>query len=459
MSILRGRFAGGAGEDLAEFASSMDEDSLMVMEDLRGSIAHATMLGETRIIDSGDADALVAELLKLQQEFTAGDWTPDTREEDIHMAVEAELTRRLGDVGKRLHTARSRNDQVATAVRLWMRQHLDQLGTGIDSLVGTLVDATERVGRTLMAGYTHLQRGQPVWLGHYLLAHAWALTRDAERVRAARQRVNASPLGACAMAGTSHPIDRERTASLLEFDGLMINAMDAVAARDHMQETAAACAICMTHLSRMAEEITVWSSAEFGLLRLDDAYTTGSSIMPQKRNPDGAELVRGKSGRVFGDLQALLVMTKGLPLAYNRDLQEDRGALFDAVLTTTDCVHLMERMWATASINSEAFTDALRGDFSLATELADGLVENGVAFREAHERVGAIVRACDDAGGSFACLSADEVRERDPMLADLWHLALDSEGAAERRVSAGGTAWTEIEAQCAQLRNLLTDRS
>lgn len=452
MSILRGRFRGKAGEDLAAFASSAEEDSLMVVEDLRGSRAHATMLGESGIIPDQDASALVAAIETLEQEYRSGAWEPDPVEEDVHMAVEAELTRRLGGVGKKLHTARSRNDQVATDVRLWLLAHLDELAECVRELVLTLVDCTQRSGKALMAGYTHLQRGQPVWLGHYLLAHAWSLQRDVARIQAARERCNASPLGAGAMAGTSHPIDRVRTAALLGFERVLPNAMDAVAARDHMQETAAACAICMSHLSRMAEELIVWASAEFAFVKLAEEYTTGSSIMPQKRNPDGAELIRGKTGRVYGNLQALLVMTKGLPLAYNRDLQEDRTALFDAVLTTTDCVRLMARMWATAEVDRDRFAQELRGDFSLATELADGLAQRGVPFREAHERVGAIVRRCDEAGGNFAALTPEQVAETDPDLGELWSLALDAEGAAERRVSQGGTAWSQIEDQCEALK-------
>jgi argininosuccinate lyase len=298
-----------------------------------------------------------------------------------------------------------------------------------------------------MPGYTHLQRGQPILLGHQLLAHAWSLLRDRGRFNDALTRLDRSPLGACAMAGTPHPIDRECTAEKLGFDGIVENAMDAVAARDHLQEVAAACAICMTHLSRMAEELVLWSSSEFAFVRMDEKYATGSSIMPQKRNPDAAELIRGKCSAVHGNLQTLLGIVKGLPMAYNRDMQEDRAPLFDAVDTTLASLGVMAGMWGGLTVDRERVEEALRGDASLATELADYLVDCGVAFRDAHEAIGRLTLWCEEQGVGLDAVPADKRAEFHPELAgDLTQL-LDPRAAAERRSSAGGTAWSEIERQ------------
>jgi argininosuccinate lyase len=306
-----------------------------------------------------------------------------------------------------------------------------------------------------MPGFTHLQHGQPIWLGHHLLAYAWMLVRDRERLAGAATRVDRCPLGAGAMAGTPHPIDRRRTAALLGFGGVVENAMDAVAARDHLQEVAAVCAICMTHLSRMAGELVLWSSPGFGLVRLDDAHTTGSSIMPQKRNPDAAELVRGKAGRVYGDLTALLTLVKGLPLAYNRDLQEDKEPLFDAVLTTRVCVSVMASIWQGLSVQRDRYTSALAHDFLLATELADYLVAKGVPFREAHHAAGRLVRWCEERGSDFSALTPEILATHHPAFEPDALDWLDPAAAAERRTSLGGTAWSEVERQVALLREML----
>ena len=400
MSRLRGRFGGGTGALMERFGSSIEIDRAMLDEDIDGSIAHATMLGEVGMLTDEESRRLVDGLEAVRGDIAAGRFAPTDADEDIHMAVERALTERLGDLGKKLHTARSRNDQVATDVRLWLLRRVPALEDAIGALIEALVDRAEADGRALMAGYTHLQRGQPILLGHHLLAYAWALVRDRGRLADARRRFDRCPLGAGAMAGTPHPIDRRRTAELLGFRAPSENAMDAVAARDHAQEMAAACAIVMVHLSRMAEELIVWSSAEFGFVRLGEAYATGSSIMPQKRNPDAAELVRGKSGRVVGDLMALLTMVKGLPMAYNRDLQEDREALFDAVATTQDSLEIMADVFRTLEIRRDRFEAELIGDPSLATELADHLASTGVPFREAHEAIGRLVRWADENGRS-----------------------------------------------------------
>lgn len=454
MSLLRGRFGGATHGDMERFGSSIEIDLRMLDEDIDGSLAHVTMLAERGLLTADEGASLRDGLERVRRELHEGHWYPDDRHEDIHMAVEARLGEHVGAVAGKIHTARSRNDQVATDVRLWLMRRLDRIDASMVALIGALLDRVEAEGRTLVPGYTHLQRGQPILLGHHLLAHTWPLTRDRGRFADARRRLDRCPLGACAMAGTAHPIDRERTAALLGFAAPVENAMDAVAARDHAQEVAAACAICMTHLSRMAEELVLWSTTEVGLVRLGEGYATGSSIMPQKRNPDAAELVRGKAGRVYGDLQALLTMAKGLPMAYNRDLQEDREALFDAVETTQACLEIMTGVWSTLEIVPDRFDTDLEGDFALATELADLLAARGVPFREAHEIVGQIVQWCEQEDGDLRLLLAPGVAARfHPKLAEADLVTcLDPRAAAERRTSAGGTAGVEVDRQVAALR-------
>ncbi|MCK6520947.1 argininosuccinate lyase [Myxococcota bacterium] len=458
MALWDGRFEGGPAEAMLRFSESLGVDLQMFNEDIDGSIAHATMLAEVGLLTAAEAETLRAGLEQVREELRSGAYKPEIALEDVHMAVEARLTAIVGDVGGKLHTARSRNDQVATDVRLWLKNRLGELDQALVELLKALLDRVEQDGRTLMPGYTHLQRGQPIWLGHHLLAYAWMIRRDRQRLHDALDRVDWSPLGACAMAGTPHPIDREMTAELLGFSGPIPNAMDAVAARDHQQEVASFCAILMTHLSRMAEELVLWSGREFNLVRIGEGWTTGSSIMPQKRNPDAAELVRGKAGRVYGDLTALLTMVKGLPLAYNRDLQEDREALFDAVNTTLACVQVCAGMWSSLTVNRERFTAELRGDFLLATELADHLVGQGVPFREAHRVAGQLVKACEARGENLSALTLADLRAVDPRFGDDALSWLEPEGAVERRTSQGGTAWSQVEAQVEALRDELDER-
>ncbi len=451
-NLLRGRFGQSMSGDMQSFSTSLAVDLRMLDEDVDGSIAHATMLGEVGILTPAEAERMTEGLNRVREEIATGAWTPGDEHEDVHMAVEARLTELIGEVGKKLHTARSRNDQVATDVRLWLKRRLGGLDAALVELIGALLDRIEADGRALMPGYTHLQRGQPILLGHHLLGHVWPLTRDRQRFAGALRRLDFSPLGACAMAGTTHPIDRASTARHLGFAGIADNAMDAVAARDHEQEVAAACAICVTHLSRMAEELVLWSASEFAFVRLGEDYATGSSIMPQKRNPDAAELVRGKSARVYGDLTALLSLVKALPLAYNRDLQEDREPLFDAVDTTAESVRITAGMWRTLTVAGERFEEALQGDFSLATELADFLAERGVPFREAHEVVGRIIRWCEEQGTGLEALTPEAARRFHPSFPGDLGPWLDPRAAAERRTSFGGTAWREVERQVSTLR-------
>jgi argininosuccinate lyase len=454
MALWDGRFGQSPTDEMMRFSESLGVDMGMIEEDIRGSTAHAKMLEEVGLLTAAEGRTLRNGLAVVLQESRDGKFDPPIHHEDVHMAVEARLTELVGPVGGKLHTARSRNDQVATDVRLWLKGHLKSLDAQLARLIGVLLRRVEADGRTLIPGFTHLQRGQPIWLGHHLLAHAWAISRDRERFSDALGRVDRSPLGACAMAGTPHPIDRARTAELLGFGSVLENAMDAVSARDHLAEVASACAICMTRLSRMAEELVLWSAPEFGLVRMAEAWATGSSIMPQKRNPDAAELVRGKTGRVLGDLVALLTMEKGLPLAYNRDLQEDREALFDAVRTTTSCLSVMAGMWDSLAVN-DPYAERLEGGFLLATELADYLAAKGVPFREAHHVSGTLVKWCEDRGTNFKALDLALLQQHHPAFeADAldW---LDPAGAAERRTSQGGTAWSQVTRQVGLLRSTL----
>jgi argininosuccinate lyase len=455
MPLWDGRFEGGPDREMQLFSESLGVDLRLYEEDIAGSVAHCTMLAEVGLITKQEASVLREGLDQVLGELREGVFEPGVELEDVHMAVESRLTEIVGDVGGKLHTARSRNDQVATDVRLWLVPRLAGLDEQLARLVGILLDRVESDGRTLMPGFTHLQYGQPIWLGHHLLAYAWMLGRDRERISGCAERVGRCPLGAGAMAGTPHPIDRQRTAELLGFSELMENAMDGVAARDHLQEVVSMCAICMTHLSRMAEELVLWSSPGFGLVRIDDAFTTGSSIMPQKRNPDAAELVRGKAGRVYGDLMALLTMVKGLPLAYNRDLQEDKEPLLDAVLTTGASLSIMGSMWKTLTVHSERYAAELAHDFLLATELADYLVGKGVPFREAHHVSGSLVKWCEERGTDFSALTPQVLSDHHDAFGPDALGWLDPVAAAERRSSRGGTAWTEVQRQVTLLRATL----
>ena len=452
MSRLRGRFDSEVDRLLHEFSSSLELDLEIADEDIEASLAHAAMLTETGIVSPEDGEALRRGLQQIREELAEGAWQPGPEHEDIHMAVEARLVELVGDAGQRLHTARSRNDQVATDVRLWLKKRSAEMAEALRGLIGVLLDRVSSDGQAIIPGYTHLQRAQPILLGHQLLAHTWALSRDLERFADAARRTDRSPLGACALAGTPHPVDRVATAERLGFAGVVENAMDAVAARDHLQEAAACCAMCMAHLSQMAEELVLWSSAEFALVRMGEGFATSSSIMPQKRNPDGAELVRGKAGGVFSDLQTLLTLVKGLPMAYNRDLQEDRAPLYHAIAQTLGSVRLMGEMWRTLEIDAGRFEEELRGDFSLATELADHLVDRGVPFREAHEAVAQLVRWCEEQGGNLATADGGEAQRFHPLLPEDLGPWLNPRAAVERRTSRGGTAWAEVERQAALLK-------
>ena len=451
MALWGGRFDGGPSQLMQEYGESLTVDLQMWAEDIEGSKAHAQMLFEVGLLAESEKNQIIQGLSQVAQILADG-WIPGVDQEDIHMAVEGKLHELIGPVAGKLHTARSRNDQVATDVRLWMRKQLAVLRYCTKKLVLALVKLSTEQGKVLGPGYTHLQRGQPIWFAHQLLAHAWSFSRDWERFSDVQKRVNRSPLGGAAMAGTPHPIDRKRTASLLEFNGLIENAMDAVSARDHMQEMVSHCAITASHLSRLAAEIILWSSKEFSRVRLSDDFSTGSSIMPQKRNPDAAELIRGKTARVYGDLHHLLTLTKGLPMAYNRDLQEDRHALFDAVNTTISSLRVM-----TGCIDGMKVLRGpdLTGDLSLATEIADYLASKGVPFREAHHVSGRIVKWCEQNDRGLHELTLEQYRSVHSQFDEEIWTWLDPEAAVERRDSRGGTAWKEIVRQSYMLKELL----
>ncbi len=389
-----GRFSEATAKSVEKFTCSLHYDSRLYRFDIEGSIAHATMLADCGIISRKDSSAIIRGLKGILSDIENGRFVFDPADEDIHMAIEKELIRRVGNAGGKLHTARSRNDQIALDVRLFLRTEIDGVVRLLVNLQKQLVEMAKRDIKIIMPGYTHMQKAQPVLLSHYFLAFAEMFARDQERMADCKKRLNVLPLGAAALAGTGLPIDRKRTAKLLNFPAVSNNSMDAVADRDYIAEFNFAASLCMAHLSRFCEDLILWSSEEFGFAEISDAYTTGSSIMPQKKNPDIAELIRGKSARVYGDLFAILTLIKGLPMTYNRDLQEDKEPLFDAVDTVRDCLAIFTEMLAHTRFNADRMYQAAGGGFSTATDIAEYLVEKGVPFRKAHEIVGGIVAYC-----------------------------------------------------------------
>ena len=434
-----GRFSAPTDALVEAYSASIGFDRRLYREDIAGSIAHARMLAKQGIIEDADRDAIVEGLRALEAEIEAGRFEFREDREDIHLNIEAALAERIGEPARRLHTARSRNDQVATDLRMFVRAACDEAAARLRALRGALIDLAEREAETVVPGYTHLQRAQPVLLAHHLLAYEEMFARDAERLRQARRRVNVLPLGSGALAGVGYPIDREFVARELGFEAVSANSLDAVSDRDFVVDVHAAAALAMTHLSRLSEEIVLWASAEFGLVRLDDAFSTGSSIMPQKRNPDVAELARGKSARVIGNLVQALTLLKGQPLAYNRDLQEDKESLFDTVDTLLASLAVVAAMLPSLRFDAERGRAAAVENFALATDLADQLVRNGVPFREAHEVIGALVARCEQEGRTFEDLTPDEFREAHPVFAEE-PPALSLEAALAARSATGGTA-------------------
>ena len=450
-----GRFSGSVDTLMERLGESVSFDSRLALWDIKASKAHARMLGARGIIDEKDAEAILRGLDAIERDVRSGGVVWDIRLEDVHTNIEAMLIAHVGDAGKKLHTARSRNDQIATDVRLWLRDQVDDLLGRLRALRQALVSLAERHFRVILPGFTHLQHAQPVLFAHHLLAYYEMFTRDRDRLRELRRRVNILPLGSAALAGTPHPIDREMVARELGFEGISANSMDAVSDRDHLIEFCSTCALIMTHLSRLAEELILWSSQEFNFVEIGDAFTTGSSIMPQKKNPDAAELTRGRAAGVIGDLMTLFTLVKGLPLTYNRDLQEDKPPLFHAADSTQLFVEVFARMLETVTVNEGAMRQALRQGFLEATDLADYLAERGVPFREAHEIVGRVVRRCLEQGVTLPDLPLEEYRKYSPAFgADLYHF-LQPEVMVARRDVPGGTAPKQVRRALARAKRTL----
>ena len=450
-----GRFTKATAPEVDAFHSSIGFDWRLYKEDIRASQAHARMLASCGLITAEEAAAICDGLAAIAADIEAGKVEFSPADEDIHMGVERLLTERIGDAAKKLHTARSRNDQVATDTRLWVMGAIDRLDAGLKALQRTLVLLAERHRDVILPGYTHLQRAQPIVLAHHLLAYFEMFQRDRQRLADCRQRTAVSPLGAGALAGVTHPIDRWATARELGFTDVAANSIDAVSDRDFIIELLAALAMVMMHLSRLCEEVVLWSSAEFGFIELDDAYSTGSSIMPQKKNPDIAELARGKTGRVYGHLMGLLTVMKGLPLAYNKDMQEDKEALFDAVDTVLGCLMAVEPMVATMQVRPDRMLEATRDGFLNATDLADYLVKKGMPFRDAHAVAGQAVLAAIQAGKRLEELPLEVLRRLSPLIeADVYEV-LDVRRCVAARRSTGGTAPAEVEKGLERAKALL----
>ena len=438
-----------------DFNSSIAFDSRMYKEDITGSMAHAAMLGAKGIISQAEADTLITGLEAILDDLQNGALQIDPKAEDIHMFVEQVLTARLGEVGKKLHTARSRNDQVTLDFRLYLRGEIDELAELTKKLAAVITDKAEQYKDAIMPGYTHLQRAQPVTFGHQFMAYAFMLLRDLDRLMDCRRRLNLSPIGCCALAGTTYDTDREMEAKALGFDGIVLNSIDGVSDRDFAAELCAALSIEMMHLSRLSEELILWSSWEFQFIELPDAYTTGSSIMPQKKNPDMAELVRGKTGRVYGDLMGILTVLKGLPLAYNKDMQEDKEGVFDACDTAKMCLSVMAGMLPGMKARIDKMRKAASEGFINATDLADYLVTKGLPFRSAYKISGALVGKCIKEGKTLDTLSLEEYQQAEKLIeADVYeHIDLDT--CVQKRVSAGGTSVSSVEKQIDSVRRSL----
>ena len=450
-----GRTAGETDRLADDFNSSIHFDSRMYAEDIKGSMAHAAMLGAKNIITKAEADVLIEGLAGILADLDSGKLEFDMSAEDIHMFVEQVLTERLGDVGKKLHTARSRNDQVALDLRMYLRSELDEIVKLVRDLISAVTDKAEEYADVIMPGYTHLQRAQPILFGHHLMAYAMMLLRDVDRLADCRKRMNHSPIGCCALAGTTYDTDRHFEADRLGFDGICRNSLDGVSDRDFALEMLSALSILMMHLSRFSEEIILWCSWEFKFVELSDAYTTGSSIMPQKKNPDMAELVRGKTGRVYGDLMALLTTLKGIPLAYNKDMQEDKESIFDAVDTVKMCVQVFQGMVATMVANKENMLRAAQKGFINATDLADYLVKKGMPFRSAYKISGGLVAHCIRENTVLEELPLEVYREQSELFDTDLYDAISLRTCVETRISEGGTSLASVKAQIAYVKEQL----
>ena len=447
-----GRTSGEVSSIADDFNSSIHFDCKLYQQDITGSMAHAAMLGAQGILTQQEADTLIEGLQGILDDLKSGKLDFDYTCEDIHMFVEQVLTQRLGDVGKKLHTARSRNDQVALDLRMYLRSEIDEISVLVKQLLKAVVDQAEQNLGVIMPGYTHLQRAQPILFGHHLMAYAMMLLRDLDRLADCRKRMNVSPIGCCALAGTTYNTDRWMEAKALGFDDIARNSIDGVSDRDFCVELMSAISVLMMHLSRFSEEIILWASWEFKFVELSDAYTTGSSIMPQKKNPDMAELVRGKTGRVYGDLMALLTTLKGLPLAYNKDMQEDKEAVFDAVDTVKMCLKVFAPMVQTMTAKPENMKKAAQGGFINATDLADYLVKKGLPFRSAYKISGQIVAKCIADGQVLETLPLDVYQTFSPLFGEDLYQDIDLTTCVEKRVSQGGTSAASVKSQIAYVK-------
>lgn len=447
MALWGGRFSESVDELMAQFSSSIDVDQRLWPADIRASMAHVQMLASQGILTSSDAKLIMQGLEEIARELQSGQWAFDPSAEDVHGEIEKRLIEKIGEAGKRMHTARSRNDQVATATRLYMQDEIERLLKTLGDLQKTLITLAEEHLHTILPGMTHLQHAQPVSLAHHLLAYFWMLQRDRERFQQSLPRLLSLPLGAAALAGTGFPVDRKKTANELGFSSVAANSLDAVSDRDFVIEFLANGSLLAMHLSRICEELVLWSTPEFAFVELSDKVTTGSSIMPQKKNPDAAELIRGRTGRVYGALMGALTMMKGLPLAYNRDMQEDKVHLFVAADTLEPSVKLMNLMLKSAKWNRERMAQSLAGDFSNATDLADDLATKGVSFREAHEVVGGLVKYCLKAGLKLEELSLDQLRTHHNLFDENSRAKLSHSAVMAARRSEGGTAPEVVLAQ------------
>ena len=450
-----GRTAGVTEKIADDFNSSISFDKRMFEEDITGSMAHATMLAAKGIIAESERDELLAGLEGILADLKSGALLIDEEAEDIHMFVEQVLTERIGDTGKKLHTARSRNDQVALDIRLYLRKETATISELVKKLAEVVTDKAETYRDTILPGYTHLQRAQPITFGHHLMAYAMMLLRDIDRIKDCRKRMNVSPIGSCALAGTTYDTDRQLEAKLLQFDAVCQNSIDGVSDRDFGVELLSALSILMMHLSRFSEEVVLWSSWEFKFVELSDSFTTGSSIMPQKKNPDMAELVRGKTGRVYGDLMALLTTLKGLPLAYNKDMQEDKEGIFDAVDTVKMCLNVFTGMIETMEARPDNMRKAAEKGFINATDLADYMVGKGLPFRSAYKISGEIVSYCIKNNEVLETLTLEKYREFGDFFDEGVFDAVDLQKCVEKRISEGGTGVSSVEKQIAFVREEL----
>lgn len=454
--LWKGRFKKELAKETNDFNSSISFDSRMFEEDIKGSIAHAAMLGAAGIIDKSESEKIVDELEKILNEIKSGTLQIDMQAEDIHTFIEGELTARLGQTGKRLHTARSRNDQVALDIRLTLRKEITETEKKIKELICVICDKAEENKKTIMPGYTHLQRAQPITFAHHIMAYAAMLCRDLSRLEDTKKRMNICPLGSGALAGTTYPLNREMVAELLDFDGITLNSLDGVSDRDFCIELASTLSLIMVHLSRFSEEIIMWCSWEFKFVELDDAFSTGSSIMPQKKNPDIAELVRGKSGRVFGDLTTLLTAMKGIALAYNKDMQEDKEAIFDAVDTVKMCLTAFTPMIETMTVLKENMRNAAAKGFINATDCADYLVGKGMPFRDAYKATGELVALCIEKNLTLETLPLNEYKNICDLFDEDIYIAINLEKCVADRLVIGGPSEQSVDIQINAARNTVS---